>query len=122
MVGWLIFSYGFRIFVALFSNFPATYGAIAGIVILMLWLNNSALLILIGAKINAFRYDRAVADAQPRPTPSPQPALTPSAASLGPSVPTPAWRREQRRWLAAAIGLWTCLILIGALRGGRSSE
>ncbi|SFR11415.1 YihY/virulence factor BrkB family protein [Poseidonocella sedimentorum] len=50
---WLAASVGFSIYVSNFASYQETFGAIAGVVILLVWLWISALLILIGAEINA---------------------------------------------------------------------
>lgn len=52
-VGWSAFTVGFAIYVANFSSYNATYGAIAGVVILLFWFYVSSLLILLGAEINS---------------------------------------------------------------------
>jgi membrane protein len=50
---WLIGSGLFTIYVENFGDYGATYGAIAGVIILMLWLFLTAFCILLGAEINA---------------------------------------------------------------------
>ncbi len=50
---WLAASLGFKYYVANFSNYTATYGAIGGVMILMLWFYISGLVILLGAEMNA---------------------------------------------------------------------
>ena len=46
-------SIGFRIYVAHFSNYSATYGSIGAIIILMLWLYLAGIALLLGGEINA---------------------------------------------------------------------
>ena len=55
VVGWLIVAGGFTLYVQLMGgeNYNKTYGAIAGVVVLLLWLQLSMLVILIGAEFNA---------------------------------------------------------------------
>lgn len=50
---WLAASIGFTIYVQNFTNFNDTYGAIGGVIILILWFYISALVVLLGAEINA---------------------------------------------------------------------
>lgn len=50
---WIIISIGFRFYVTAFGNFNATYGAIGGVIVAMLWLYISGLAILVGAEANA---------------------------------------------------------------------
>ncbi|MFP4311085.1 MAG: YihY/virulence factor BrkB family protein [Nitriliruptoraceae bacterium] len=50
---WLIGSALFAAYVAIAGNFAATYGALAGVVVLMLWLYLGSFAILLGAELNA---------------------------------------------------------------------
>jgi membrane protein len=50
---WFIVSLVFKIYVANFADYNATYGAVGGVIILMLWFYISGLAILIGAELNA---------------------------------------------------------------------
>jgi membrane protein len=50
---WIIASAAFSAFVANFGKYGETYGAIAGVVLLLLWLWISALAALVGAEINS---------------------------------------------------------------------
>ncbi|MGF1452917.1 MAG: YihY/virulence factor BrkB family protein [Opitutales bacterium] len=50
---WLLGSWLFSFFVSHFGNFANTYGSVAAIVILILWFNLSAFIVILGAKINA---------------------------------------------------------------------
>jgi membrane protein len=53
VVLWLIFSFGFRIYLAYFDSYAKTYGSLGAIIILLLWLYLTALVILIGGVINS---------------------------------------------------------------------
>ena len=50
---WLLGSLAFRLYTANVSNYVATYGAIGGVIVLLLWFWMSGLVIVIGAEINA---------------------------------------------------------------------
>jgi membrane protein len=52
MVGWLIVSALFAVYTANFSSYSKTYGALASIIVLLLWLWLSSLLVLIGAEVD----------------------------------------------------------------------
>jgi membrane protein len=59
---WLIGSALFTVYVENFGTFGETYGAFAGIIILMLWLMLSAFVVLLGAEINAEMERQAMQD------------------------------------------------------------
>jgi membrane protein len=59
---WLVASAGFSLYVANFSNYAKTYGALAGIVVTLLWLWITAYAILLGAEINAESEQQTVRD------------------------------------------------------------
>jgi membrane protein len=52
-IGWLLASAGFSFYVNNFSNYSNTYGSLAGIIILLIWLYLSAIILLVGAEIAA---------------------------------------------------------------------
>jgi membrane protein len=67
---WLVGSAGFTIYVETAGDFAATYGALAGVVILMLWLYLTAFSILLGAEVNATAEHQTMRDTtsgDPRP-------------------------------------------------------
>lgn len=68
---WIAGSAAFAVYVQHFGSYQQTFGALAGVVILLMWLWLSALLVLLGAEVNAeaeaqTRIDTTVGDAMPR--------------------------------------------------------
>lgn len=49
---WIVSSFAFKFYVMNFGNYTATYGAIGGIIVTMLWFYVSSVAILIGAELN----------------------------------------------------------------------
>jgi membrane protein len=67
---WLLASIGFSVYVETFGNYAKTYGSLAAVVILMLWLWLTAYAILLGAEINAEAEQQTARDStvgEPRP-------------------------------------------------------
>jgi membrane protein len=50
---WLLASWGFSVYVNNFGKYEVTYGALGGIIVLLLWMWISAQVLLLGAEINA---------------------------------------------------------------------
>lgn len=65
---WIIASVGFSIYVNNFSSYGETYGALAGVVVLMLWLWISAYAVLLGAEINAEAEQQTARDSTKGPS------------------------------------------------------
>jgi len=59
ILGWLVVSAGFGVYTANFARYSKTYGTLASIVVVLLWLWLSSLLVLIGAEVDAARAERA---------------------------------------------------------------
>jgi membrane protein len=50
---WIAVSAGFSVYVSHFTDYTGTYGAIGGVIVLMLWFYLSGVAILVGAEINS---------------------------------------------------------------------
>ncbi len=69
VIVWIAASLGFKLYVANFGDYNATYGSVGAVIIFMLWLYISSLILLVGAEINS-ELDKA----------SPQPGVRRRAA------------------------------------------
>ena len=81
MVGWLVASVSFRIYLHFFNNYTVTYGSLGAVIILLMWFYITGLMLLLGAEINS-EIEAAAAEkllASSRQT-SPESSITASAA------------------------------------------
>jgi membrane protein len=63
VVGWLIASGAFALYVSNFASYNKTYGALGGVVVFLVWLWISNIVILLGAEFNAeLERERAIED------------------------------------------------------------
>ena len=58
---WLLFSFGFRLYLHFFNSYGVTYGSLGALIILMLWFYFTGVAILIGGEINSMFEQRAKA-------------------------------------------------------------
>src|ERR1700761_6052864 len=61
ILGWLLSSLGFRIYLHYFNTYSVTYGSLGAVVILLMWFYISGLMLLLGAEINS-AIDASVAE------------------------------------------------------------
>lgn len=53
VVGWLLASLGFRMYLHFFDSYTVTYGGLGAVVVLLMWFYITGLLLLIGAEFNS---------------------------------------------------------------------
>jgi len=86
---WALVSLGFSLYVNNFGSYDKTYGAIAGVIVLMLWLYLTCYLILLGAEINSEAEHQTAQDTtQGPPQPMGQRDATMADSLPDPPVPT----------------------------------
>jgi membrane protein len=83
---WIVASIGFSLYVSNFSSYAKTYGALAGIVILLLWLFITSYAVLLGAEINAESEQQTIKDT----TRGPEQPVGQRDAVKADTVPEPA--------------------------------
>jgi membrane protein len=87
-VVWAIVSVGFSLYVDNFGSYDKTYGAIAGVIVLMLWLYLTCYLILLGAEINSEAEHQTAHDTT-EGEPQPMGSRDAKVADSLPDPPTP---------------------------------
>ncbi|MCC6495944.1 MAG: YihY/virulence factor BrkB family protein [Propionibacteriaceae bacterium] len=80
---WLLASVGFSLYVTLFGNYAKTYGAPAGVVVMLLWLWITSYAVLLGAEINAEAEEQTAKDT----TTGPEEPLGQRGATKADSLP-----------------------------------
>ena len=53
-MSWIVATFLFGLYVSNFGNYNATYGALGGIVIMLIWLYLTGFLLLLGMEVNAY--------------------------------------------------------------------
>jgi len=53
IVGWLLASLGFRLYLHYFNSYSVTYGSLGAVVILLMWFYITGLMLLLGAEVNS---------------------------------------------------------------------
>jgi len=92
-VVWVLASAGFSLYVDNFGRYAKTYGALAGVVVLMLWLYLTAFIVLLGAEINAESEQQTIRDTtrgEPRPVGQPDAVKATPGQRSGPRPEPPA--------------------------------
>jgi membrane protein len=88
VVVWIIASIGFSLYVNNFGSYGKTYGSLAGVVVLLLWLWLSIVAVLLGAEINAEAEKQTVKDTTTGPE-KPMGERGAVKADIAPSDPDP---------------------------------
>lgn len=60
-ISWVVLIYGFSFYVNNFGNFTSTYGSIASVIILMLWMYFTGMILIFGGLLNASMHKRRAA-------------------------------------------------------------
>lgn len=93
-IGWVIATAVFAVYVANFANYSNTYGALGGVVVLMLWFYLTAVLLLLAAEVTALLAKDHAADwidARQQKLAGPKPA---AAVEAGGEAESPAPRLQ----------------------------
>jgi membrane protein len=92
---WALVSLLFSLYVNNFGSYDKTYGAIAGVIVLMLWLQLTVFLVLLGAEINSEAEHQTSADTT-EGEPQPMGQRDATMADELPDPPTPTKESKQK--------------------------
>src|SRR5512138_272518 len=90
VVLWVLASYGFSKYVGHFGSYDKTYGALGGVIVLLLWMWISSLVLLLGAEINAFIEHRSPEGKREGAKDLSETGTAPEARAAAPGEPVPA--------------------------------
>jgi membrane protein len=92
---WAVVSLLFSLYVNNFGSYDKTYGAIAGVIVLMLWLQLTCFLVLLGAEINSEAEHQTAHDTT-EGEPQPMGERDATMADELPDPPTPTKKSKQK--------------------------
>lgn len=87
VVGWLVVSGGFALYTRVAGNYAATYGTLAGVIVLLLWLYLSMFVLVAGGEVNS------VLERRERERAGVRDEATPGRPTSSPPAPAAAARR-----------------------------
>ena len=67
VAGWLLTTFGFSVYVTVFGDYSETYGALAGVAVLLIWFYLTAYVVLCDAELNAYLDRRLVTARETQP-------------------------------------------------------
>ncbi|PTL76179.1 YihY/virulence factor BrkB family protein [Vitiosangium sp. GDMCC 1.1324] len=91
---WLIASWGFSVYVRNFGKYDVNYGALGGVIVMLLWMYISSQVILLGAEINALLEHKSPEGKAPGKK---------QLAESGPAMTKGEKRREEEREIDALL-------------------
>ena len=120
VVIWVIASWGFSQYVVHFGNYDKTYGSIAGIIVLLFWMWISALVLLVGAEVNALIEHRSPEGKREGAKSMADKGTTPATGGApGPPGTARVEVRPGARWQRRGIGITAAAFAVGVLLGRR---
>jgi membrane protein len=78
ILGWLLASFGLRIYLHFFNSYSVTYGSLGAVIILLTWFYITGLMLLVGAEINS-EIEAAAAQKRLEGHPTLAPSVKPGA-------------------------------------------
>jgi membrane protein len=85
MLGWLLASLAFRLYLHFFDTYAVTYGSLGAVMILLMWFYITGLMVLVGAEINS-EIEAAAVDARITTVPISKASEPPSQYPMAPAA------------------------------------